>query len=162
MKNSNNIKDYSHVDLLFPSKYVKASDLRGKAVTVVIDRIVPRELLVMAGNKKDNKPVIYLRGKEKGWILNKTNARDIAKAWGPEVLEWIGKPVVIVSRQVEARGEVVDAIRVDLPATQKLARTWHDQREDARQQPKQESADDWTSDDEAALAAGAAAAEGDL
>jgi hypothetical protein len=116
------LKNFSHVDLLFPSRYVKAADLRGASVTVYIERIVPREKLMMAGGKSDQKPVIYLKGKEKGWILNKTNARDIAKAWGNETTEWLGKPVVIVSKQVEARGETVDAIRIDLPATLKLAR----------------------------------------
>ncbi len=111
------LKDFNHVDLLFPSKYAKAADLRGKSVAVVIERIDPREELMMQGGKRDHKPVVYLRGKEKGWILNKTNARAIAKVYGPEVMSWIGKTVVIMSAKVEARGETVDAIRVDVDAT---------------------------------------------
>lgn len=158
MNAKDELKNFTHVDLLFPSRYVKAADLRGKSVTVIIERIVPREKLMMAGGKTDNKPVVYLKGKDKGWILNKTNARDIAKAWGNEVLEWIGKPVVIVSKQVEARGETVDAIRIDLAATMKLARG---QRRAPEPEP-QDDAGDWSADDEAALAAGAAAAEGEL
>lgn len=115
------LKNFNHVDLLFPSKYAKAADLRGKNVAVVIERIVPREKLMMQGGKSDQKPVIYLKGKEKGWILNKTNARSIAKVYGPEVGNWIGKTVVIMSAEVEARGEMVEAIRVNLEATRKAA-----------------------------------------
>jgi hypothetical protein len=114
------LKNFNHVDLLFPSKYVKAADLRGKAVPVIIERIVPREKLMMQGGKSDTKPVVYLQGKEKGWILNKTNARAIASVYGPEITSWLGRTVVIISTQVEARGEMVDAIRVDVAATRKL------------------------------------------
>lgn len=118
---SGDLKQFNHVDLLFPSKYAKAADLRGATVIVVIERIDPREKLMMAGGKTDTKPVIYLKGKEKGWILNKTNARSIAKVYGNEVMEWIGKPVAIYSASVEARGEMVDAIRVNVDATRKAA-----------------------------------------
>ncbi len=115
------LKNFNHVDLLFPSKYAKAADLRGKSVAVIIERIKPQEKLMMQGGKSDTKPVVFLRGKEKGWILNKTNARAIAKVYGPELTNWLGKHVVIFSTQVEARGEMVDAIRVDGAATLKLA-----------------------------------------
>jgi hypothetical protein len=115
------LKNFNHVDLLFPSKYAKAADLRGKTVIVEIERIDPREKLMMAGGKSDQKPVVYLKGKEKGWILNKTNARSIAKVYGNEVMQWIGKPVAIYSASVEARGEMVDAIRVNVDATRKAA-----------------------------------------
>jgi glutamine synthetase type III len=118
---SNELKNFNHIDLLFPSKYAKAADLRGKNVPVVIERIVPREKLMMQGGKSDQKPVVYLRGKEKGWILNKTNARAIAKVYGPEITAWLGKTVVIMSAEVEARGEMVEAIRVNVEATRKAA-----------------------------------------
>lgn len=121
MNAKDELKNFNHVDLLFPSKYAKAADLRGRAVPVVIERISPRETLMMQGGKKDTKPVVYLKGKDKGWILNKTNARAIAKVYGPELTNWLGKTVVIISQVVEARGEQVDAIRVDLNATRRAA-----------------------------------------
>lgn len=107
-----NIKDYNHVDLLFPSKYLKAADLRGKAVTVVIDSIDPRGELQMRGGKKEKKPIVYLRGKDKAWVLNKTNALAIAAIHGPEVTNWIGKSVTIAGRLVQFGGKEVDAVRV--------------------------------------------------
>lgn len=133
------LKNFNHVDLLFPSKYAKAADLRGKAVPVVIERIVPREKLMMQGGKSDTKPVVYLRGKEKGWVLNKTNARAMAKVYGPEVTEWIGKTVVIYATVVEAHGEQVDAIRVDVEATRRVA-----QKQAPVAEPEREAGDDST------------------
>lgn len=121
MSAQDELAKFNHVDLLFPSKYLKAADLRGKNVAVVIERIAPREKLMMQGGKTDTKPVMYFKGKEKGQILNKTNARAIAKVYGPEVTNWIGKTVVIMSAEVEARGEMVEAIRVNVDATRKAA-----------------------------------------
>lgn len=168
MSAKDELKNFNHVDLLFPSKYVKAADLRGKSVPVVIERIKPREKLMMAGGKSDMKPVIYLRGKEKGWILNKTNARAIAKVYGPELTEWIGKTVVVMATQVEAHGEMVDAIRVDLPATQKAARAngaASKQASEPEPEPPQEREPGWDDleeppVDEAELARQAREAEG--
>lgn len=115
------LNQYSHVDLLFPSRYVKAADLRGQTAVVWIEAIDPRAKLTMAGGKTDHKPVVRLRGKEKEWILNKTNALAIAKVHGPNVSEWLGKPVAIMPALVEARGEKVEAIRVDVDATRAAA-----------------------------------------
>lgn len=148
------LKNFNHVDLLFPSKYVKAADLRGKVVIVYIERIAPREKLMMAGGKTDTKPVVFLRGKDKGWILNKTNARSIAKVYGPELTNWLGKPVAIMSTQVEARGETVDAIRVDVNGTRAAAK-----KSGAEQSPEPQTDDNDPQIDEAELARQAAEAE---
>ena len=110
-----------HVDLLFPSKYLKAADLQGKHVTVTIERINPRESLQMTKGRKEKKPVVYLKGKEKAWVLNKTNAKAIAKAWGTEINNWVGKQVVIMPTTTEFGGDTVDCLRVDVRATMSLA-----------------------------------------
>ena len=102
---------FNHVDLLFPSKYLKAGDLRGKDVTVTIADIEPRhELKTERGSEE--KPLMSFRGAKKGLVLNKTNAKTIAKLYGPEVTEWIGKPITLYAAEVPAFGEVVEAIRV--------------------------------------------------
>lgn len=103
---------FNHVDLLYPSKYVKAADLRGKDVVVTIDDIEPRHELVSKGNRKEHKPVVYLRGKEKMWVLNKTNAKTIAGMYGNEVKKWIGKSVTLFPTTVQAGGQTHDCIRV--------------------------------------------------
>jgi hypothetical protein len=111
-RNGNDLSQFNHVDLLFPSKYLRGADLRGKDVTVVIESIEPRHELAMAGGKKEHKPVVSLKGTEKMWVLNKTNARTVADLYGPEVTGWLGKPVTLFPAEVDAGGKTHTAIRV--------------------------------------------------
>jgi hypothetical protein len=108
----NDIREFNHVDLLFPGKYVKAADLQGRDVVVVIEEIEPRHELMMAGSKKDYKPAVKLRGKEKLWVLNKTNAKTIAGMYGNEVLGWIGKAITLFPTTTQAAGREHECIRV--------------------------------------------------
>ena len=59
----------------FPSQFLKASDLKGRQVTVTIDRIEYEPV----GREKTMKPVIYFVGKEKGMVMNRTNCNAIIK-----------------------------------------------------------------------------------
>lgn len=111
------LSKYNHVDLLFPGKYLKAADLRGQAVPVTIENIDPRSELQMRNGGKERKPVVYLKGKDKAWVLNKTNAHLIAEVHGTEVTAWVGKTVVIKGEKVRFGAQVVDAVRVDVAAS---------------------------------------------
>ena len=104
--------DYNHPDLLFPSRYVKAADLRGRDCVVVIDKIAPREELIMAGGVVEEKPVMYFRDKDKALVLNKTNCQIIASIYGSEITSWIGKPITLYHARVKFGTGEVDAIRV--------------------------------------------------
>lgn len=105
---------------LIPSKYLEAADLNGKRVTVVIERINPRIELQSPTGKKDTRPVFFLRGKQKGWVLNQTNLNRIAEVYGSKADAWIGKPVVLYSERVESFGSMVPAVRVDVDATREV------------------------------------------
>jgi len=102
---------------LIPSKYLEAADLQGKSVAVTIEKIVARVELKNPKGEVDYRPMFALRGKEKGWILNKTNLKLIAQVFGSKADQWIGKTVVIYATRVESFGKTVDAIRVDVDAT---------------------------------------------
>jgi hypothetical protein len=106
------LKEFNHVDLLFPSKYLKAADLRGKDVTVTIRDIDPRGELQMRNGAKEHKPIVTFNGTEKLWVMNKTNAQSIAKVYGPEIMQWIGKRVTLYPTRVQCGRNEVDAIRV--------------------------------------------------
>lgn len=94
----------------FPSKYLKATDLNGNRVRVTIDRVVFED--IGQGEDKDRKPVLYFKGKEKGVVMNKTNATNIALMYGDEMDDWTGVDVELFSAMVDFQGRSVEAIRI--------------------------------------------------
>jgi len=98
------------VNEVFPSKYIKADDLKGNDVAVVIADAQMESL----GN--DQKLILYFQNKEKGLVTNKTNAGRIAYLYGDDTDGWIGKPIVLASEFVEFQGKTVKAIRIKPPA----------------------------------------------
>ena len=93
----------------FPSKYLKADDLQGREVRVIMAN-VEREKL-----GDDAKPVLYFKGKDKGVVLNKTNAKTISDAYGDDTEDWFGQPLILFSVMVSFQGNVGPAIRCRIP-----------------------------------------------
>ena len=79
------------------SKYLKASDLQGREVEVTIDHYTQDELENRKG-EKEKKWVIWFRGKEKGLVLNVTNAETLGKLF-PDSEAAIGKPIMLFAVQ---------------------------------------------------------------
>ena len=100
-----------HYKLLFPSKYVDAGTLDGRDVTVTIES-VQMSMLQREGGDSEERPTVKLVGKTKTWILNKTNAKIIAKLYGTEVDDWRGKQVTLYATTCDAFGDVVPCVRV--------------------------------------------------
>ncbi len=97
-----------NINEVFPSKYLKAADIKGRPpISVVI-----REVVVEKISETDSKPVVYFQGKEKGIVLNKTNANMIAHTYGPETNGWIGQTILLRSEPVPFGSQIVDSIRV--------------------------------------------------
>ncbi len=97
------------IDAAFPSQYIKASDLQGRRVLAKMKTVVMEKV----GN--DQKPVLYFMGKDKGLVLNKTNATKIADAYGPNTEAWVGQPLELFEAMVEFQGDTVAAVRVSVP-----------------------------------------------
>lgn len=93
----------------FPSQYIKASDLGGREVRVTMAN-VEREKI-----GTDNKLVLYFKGKQKGLVLNKTNAGTIGDAYGDDTEEWFDQPLILFSVKTDYQGKVVDATRCRVP-----------------------------------------------
>lgn len=106
------LKEIGHVDLLFPSKYLKAADLRGRDVTVTIKDLDPRSELKMRGGKVEAKPVISFAESDKLFCLNKTNAMSIAAVYGPELKNWLGKRITLYPTTCMFGPKEVTAIRI--------------------------------------------------
>jgi hypothetical protein len=63
----------------------------------------------------DKKLVLYFKGKEKGLVLNKTNAGTIGDGYGDDTDDWFDNPLILFSVKTDYQGKVVDAIRCRVP-----------------------------------------------
>jgi hypothetical protein len=110
-KNQEQMNTLQSSDDLFPSDYLKASDLPEKGTTPGTMRTIDIQSI---GKEKKQKPVIELDEFDgKLWVLNKTNRNSIEKAVGSKKLkDWIGKTVYLYRAMVEYQGEPTESIRV--------------------------------------------------
>jgi hypothetical protein len=96
----------------FPSKYLKHADLDGREASKKIS-FVEQEKVGMNG---DVRPVLHFVGEERGFILNKTNARTMSAAYGDDTEGWRGKAITLYPTRVDFRGTPTDTIRVRVTA----------------------------------------------
>lgn len=100
-----------HVELMFPSDYIKAAEFKGREVTLTITKVTHDEVMTSKG--KMPKYILHFQETEKMFILNKTNAKAIAKALNePKAINWPGHTVTLKPTECEAFGEIVECIRV--------------------------------------------------
>lgn len=93
----------------FPSAYLKASDLEGREVRLTMGRVDREEI------GTDKKLVLYFKEREKGLVLNKTNAYTIEAAHGDDTDDWFGNPLILFSIRTEYQGKPVDGLRCRVP-----------------------------------------------
>lgn len=93
----------------FPSKFLKASDLKGTEPVCVIDKV----LFEPVGQSKEMKAVVYFVGKAKGLVLNKTNATRIVQLSGSGITEeWPGTRIKLYGSVTTFEGDEVECIRI--------------------------------------------------
>ena len=93
----------------FPSTYLKAGDLNGKALLLSISHIEEEEI------GGEDKAVVYFNGGKKGLVLNKTNAQMIASRYGDETDAWKDCEVELRPDKTNFQGQIVDCLRVGIP-----------------------------------------------
>lgn len=76
-------------ETLFPGRFIKSVDLKGKDVTLAIKAIRSEDI--------DGKPkaIISFDGTKKELVVNRTNAEALKLMFGRETDDWIGKRVTI-------------------------------------------------------------------
>jgi hypothetical protein len=99
---------------LFPSKYLKAADLNGQPVTLVIKSAGVNALKDMKGNTED-KLVVTFVNQAKGLVCNLTNYDAIADLHGDETDQWPGKRIELFPSKASVGGRSVDCVRVRAP-----------------------------------------------
>lgn len=104
---------------MYDANYIYAFNLGGKDVTLTIARVEAAKVK-NADKKEQKKPIVYFKGAQvskelpygRGLVLCKTNGKTIAKMYGNNTDEWVGKRITLFSAMVDAFGQTVDAIRI--------------------------------------------------
>jgi len=94
--------------------YLKAEDLQGRRVAVTIEKWTTKEFEEKDGFKHQ-KIILSFRGKDKQFVVNKTNAVCIADILGDDPDSWIGGQITLYTARVMFGDKVVDGLRVVLP-----------------------------------------------
>lgn len=94
-------------DQIFPSKYLKEPDLRGRDITVTIDRVERATFQGKAGL------VVYFEGKDKGLVVNQTIYDQIEAATGEaDTDNWPGNRITLYPTETTYQGEMKPVVRV--------------------------------------------------
>jgi hypothetical protein len=103
----------THWRELQDSDYLRAVDLKGRDVTLTIEKVVGGKI-TGTGGKKSKKPLCYFKeGRDpKPLGLNSTNCKAIAAMYGDQVEQWSGKRITLYPTKTDFGGETVDCIRV--------------------------------------------------
>jgi hypothetical protein len=89
--------------------YLKTEDLGGRRVTVTIESVTVEEV----GEEKKRKPVASLVGKEKRFVINKTNADILIDILGTDEMDdWAGRRIVLYPGKTKFGGRTVPCISV--------------------------------------------------
>ncbi len=73
-----------NIDEVYPSKYLRGSDLAGRAATVTIDTVMLETFYDSDTRENVKKPVVYFEGKKKGLVLGRGLAHQVAEMLGPD------------------------------------------------------------------------------
>lgn len=98
---------------LYDKDFIGAWDLKEKDVTITITEVKGGELTA-PGGKKSRKPVIKMKGTDKGFAVNATNGKTIAALYGNHVEAWVGKRITLYKSMTRSPqgGDDVECIRV--------------------------------------------------
>jgi len=108
-------------DEVFPSKYLKAADLKGKPQTVTIES-APFEPLKSLDGKETHKIVLHFKNAEKSLPLNATNFDAVCDATGcPDTDDWPGRRIELYPTRTTMGGKAVDCIRIRPPSASRPA-----------------------------------------
>jgi len=106
------MSDIDDFDDLYGSKYFSASDLKDSEPRLKVGKVEVAELREKNGTTKRK----YVEGVEKGLVINKTNARKLADAYGKQSSKWIGQIVQLYSEDTSF-GKGVRVRPLSKPAT---------------------------------------------
>lgn len=102
----------------FDYRFLSGDEIPGE-ITVEIERVTKEETFNPSSNSKEDVLAVYFKGAKKGIILNKTNAKAIAKVAGtPYQEDWIGTKIIIYPKDGKFFGEQMKVVRVKIQKVQ--------------------------------------------
>lgn len=100
------------LDGIYPSMYLRGSDLQGHAVTVKIERVALERFYDQQSRSEIEKLVVYLVDKKKALIAGKSLAYEIASACKSTNTDaWPGQEFVLFSERKLVYGRELDVLR---------------------------------------------------
>jgi hypothetical protein len=106
------------LDELFPRKYATGEDLQGRPVTLTISHLHLEKMTPTPGAAPVEKWVIFFKEAQKGIVLSKTLAIQVAQAVGSDDTDaWTGKRVTLFPESVTVAGQARIAIRAKIAQT---------------------------------------------
>ena len=89
----------------FPSKTLSAADIEEEDVVITIADVYEKQY-------DDGTKYIIESREAKDFVCNKTNANTIARIYGDDTDDWIGKRITLFATEVQSQKGMVLAIRV--------------------------------------------------
>lgn len=97
---------------IFPRKYATGEDLQGKPVTVTVAQVVEEEMRPQASSPPVRKWVVYFHEAQKGVVLSRTLAYQIAEALDSEETDdWTDQKITLYPKPMMVAGKRRTAIR---------------------------------------------------
>ncbi len=107
-------------DEVFPSKYLKFTDLNGGRIEATIERAM-LETLKSPDGKEQNKMVLYFRNAKKTLPLNRVNFEAVTAIVGDDETDhWPGHRIELYADKTQMAGKTVDCVRIRAPAQREL------------------------------------------
>jgi len=108
-------------DEVFPNKYLKAADLKGKACVATIES-APYVMLKGLDGNETKKIVLHFKNAQKTLPLNPTNFDAVCNATGfPDTKDWPGQRIELYPDRTTMGGKAVDCIRIRRPSASRPA-----------------------------------------
>ena len=102
------------------SEWLSGLDLAGKTVNVMIATVDEVMVPEPRTGKQVCKVAVTFAGAKKRLLLNATNAKSLAKLFGPETDAWSGRGVALKAENVAAFGQSYCVVRVAGAATVRM------------------------------------------
>ena len=95
------------------SDWLKAADIKGKNVKVVIESVGEIHFDATDNQKSQDKGTLQFVGKDKGVVLNATNTNTLIEAYGSESEGWVGKEVGLNTKEYEGFADGIVVVILD-------------------------------------------------